>query len=292
MPHDKPVVAVEGADGHRFELIHIAAESARGTMLFLPGMGLSARQYIRFGEQLSREGISVYIHEWRGIGASNWRAGRDCNWGYRELIDDIAAARAAVRQREGTDYLLGGHSLGSQFACLSAAMSAEHCRGLVLVAGGSPYWQVFPLPMKLVMLVTMLAFPLFGKLVGYYPGKRLGFAGNEARDVMAEWARLARTGRYRPTGIDVDLEARMNALELPVLAVEMADDWFVPPGSLHWLTGKLQHCTVTEQTVHEQDPDRKADHYAWMKSPDATIASITQWHERTHTKETRYPQAG
>lgn len=289
MPHDKPVVAVENIDGHRFELIHIAAESARGTMLLLPGMGLSARQYIRFGEQLAREGISVFIHEWRGIGSSNRRAGRDCNWGYRELIDDITAARAAVRDQEGADYLLGGHSLGSQFACLSAGLSAEHCRGLVLVAGGSPYWRVFPLPIRLVVLGSMFAFPLVGRLVGYYPGKRLGFAGSEARDVMAEWTRSARTGRYRPAGIDTDLEAGMNALELPVLAVAMADDRFVPPASLQWLMGKLKNCTVSKQTMYGGSPDRKADHYAWMKSPDATVASIVQWHERVCSTETQHP---
>lgn len=277
MPHDKPVLPVATGDGHHFDLIEVAAEQPRAAMLFLPGMGLSARNYIRFAEALADLGIGVFIHEWRGIGSSDRRASRKSTWGYRELLTDIAAARRAVHERTGWDHLLAGHSLGSQFACMSAAQSPNDCHGLVLVAGGSPYWRVFPMPMKLVMIATMFAFPWIGSLIGYYPGKRVGFAGNEARGVMADWARSARSGAYRPTGVETDLEAGMARLKLPVLTVDMADDWFVPPQSLKWLTGKLTHCQLTERIIKADQIDRKTDHYAWMKQPEATARTIAEW---------------
>lgn len=277
MPHDQPVIEVAAGDGHRFELIHVPAEKPRGSLLFLPGMGLSARLFIRFARALAERGIEVFIHEWRGNGSSSRRASRRSNWRYRELLDDIEAARNAVAERSRDGYLIGGHSLGSQFACLSAAVDSVDCRGLIVVAGGSPYWRVFPWPMKAVMLATMFAFPTLGSLFGYYPGKRVGFAGNEARDVMADWARSARTGLYRPTGVDVDLEENLRRLALPVLALDMVDDWFVPEGSLDWLLGKLDGCEVARKTVEPDKPDEKADHYAWMKRPHRTTEAIAAW---------------
>lgn len=283
MPHDQPVIPVTAPDGHHFELIEVAADKPRHAMLFLPGMGMSARLFIRFAKHLAERGTSVFIHEWRGNGSSSVRASRRSNWGYRELLADIQAARSEVARRSPGDYLLAGHSLGSQFACLSAAIDARHCRGLVIVAGGSPYWRVFPWPMKAVMMATMIAFPALGSLFGYYPGKRVGFAGNEARDVMADWARSARSGRYEPTAVETDLESRLRTLHLPVLAMDMADDWFVPPGSLDWLLDKLDGCNISRQVIDAQGDERKADHYAWMKQPAASAAAIIEWLEVTAT---------
>jgi predicted alpha/beta hydrolase len=275
MPHDQPVIEVTVADGHRFELIDVPAERAAHILLFLPGMGLSARLFIPFARSLAKRGFHVYIHEWRGNGSSNRRASRDVDWGYAELLDDLAAARAAIVARGHGDLFLGGHSLGSQLACLSAALEPDGCRGLVIAAGGSPYWRVFPLPMKLVMIGVMSVFPVLGAAFGYYPGKRVGFAGNEARQVMSDWARSARSGRYEPAGVEADLEARLRELALPVLAVDMADDWFVPTGSLGWLLGKLAHCRIERETVHAEDG--KADHYAWMRHPGPTADAIERW---------------
>lgn len=277
MPHDQPVIAVEAGDGHRFELIHVAAERPRHALLFLPGMGLSARLFIRFARALAKRGTSVFIHEWRGNGSSSLRASRQTDWGYRELLDDIDAARGAVSSQAPDGYLVGGHSLGAQFSCLSAAVDPRDCRGLIVLAGGSPYWRTFPLPMKAVMATIMFAFPTLGALIGYYPGKRVGFAGNEARGVMADWARSARSGRYEPAGIDFDLEARLHALRLPVLALDMADDWFVSQGSLDWLVGKLDGCELTRRVVEAAEAGEKADHYAWMKRPDRTAEAIGEW---------------
>jgi predicted alpha/beta hydrolase len=279
MPHDQPVIAVEAPDGHRFDLIHVAADRPRQALLFLPGMGLSARLFIRFARALAHRGTSVFIHEWRGNGSSSVRASRQTNWGYRKLLDDVRAARQAVAGQSPDGYLIGGHSLGSQFACLSAAIDSRDCLGLVVLAGGSPYWRAFPLPMKAVMATIMFAFPTLGTLIGYYPGKRVGFAGNEARGVMADWARSARSGRYEPAGIDFDIEARLHALRLPVLALDMADDWFVPKRSLDYLLDKLDSCEITRQTVEAAEPGEKADHYAWMKRPDPTAEAINAWLE-------------
>jgi predicted alpha/beta hydrolase len=278
MPHNQPVVAIKTEDGHRFELIHVRAEQARQTMFLLAGMGLSARQYIGFGQALAEHGIEVFIHEWRGIGSSNVRAARICDWGYRELLEmDLNDALEAVCNRADRErVIIAGHSLGSQFACMLAAMKPEHCEALALIAGGSPYWRVFDWKMKPVMLAVIAAFPLIAGIRGHYPGKSLGFAGREARGVISGWAHSARTGEYRPDGMTTDLEAGMRKLAVPAIGINMAEDWFVPDASLHWLTGKLVGCNVEHRIIESHD-DFPADHYAWMKQPDETLKELLAW---------------
>jgi len=116
------------------------------------------------------------------------------------------------------------------------------------------------------------------RLRGYLPGRRLGFAGNEARGVVADWARSGRTGRYRAAGLDMDLEAALSALQLPVLGVRLSDDWMVPPASLHWLLGKLP---LASTELVELGPalldGQPADHFAWMKAPAAVASQIAAW---------------
>src|SRR5471030_925392 len=101
MPVEQTVLPVSSVDGSRIELlcVHPAAEWQR-LLYWLPAMGVPARHYLPLAEALAAQGVAVVVHEWRGIGSSNRRAGRRCNWGYRELLeDDLPAALSAVRAR-------------------------------------------------------------------------------------------------------------------------------------------------------------------------------------------------
>src|SRR5688572_32255015 len=107
-----PVVA---ADGHRFDLRRFAAVPGRGVarpgLLFVPALGVPAQKYDVFASRLADAGIDVAVHEWRGLASSTRRAGRGCDWGYRELFADLDASLAALG---GAARVFGGHSLGGQ----------------------------------------------------------------------------------------------------------------------------------------------------------------------------------
>jgi predicted alpha/beta hydrolase len=286
MPHAQPVIAVESADGHRFELIHIPAATPDSTLLLLPGMGLSARQYISFGQALAERSVEVFIHEWRGLGASSLRAGRNADWGYRELLDfDLGSALAEVR-KVVTDrpLIIAGHSLGAQLACLLAASHPQKADGIVIVAGGSPYWKKFPMHKGLPLYAGFHLMPLIARIVGHYPGRTLGFAGREARSVVSDWALSGSSGRYQPPDIDRDLEAEMATLTIPVLGLRMEMDWFVPEASLTWLLKKMPRCTITSQIVKASDMQGPADHYGWMTDPGATVECIGEWLETPNSE--------
>lgn len=282
MPHDQSVVQVEAGDGHRFELIEVAPPEPARTMLLLPGMGISARHYISFAECLAKHGTRTFIHEWRGNGSSGLRAGKGRDWGYRELIEvDLEAAQRAVAERAAAPVWLGGHSLGSQLACLAAARRPQSAAGLILIAGGAPFAKAFNWRMRLTLVIVYRVFPMLSGLVGHFPGKRMGFAGTEAHGVMADWARTGRTGRYDLDTLDFDAEASLRRLGCPVLTIRMEVDGWVPPASLEWLLAKLPGCRIERRVVTTEGQGTRADHFGWLEAPAASAEAFAKWIDRS-----------
>jgi predicted alpha/beta hydrolase len=263
----------------RSELICVQpVDGPKRAMYWLPAMGVPAKHYLPFAEALAAHGTAVALHEWRGIGSSDRRAGRLSDWGYRELLEtDLAAGMQEAKSRwPHATMWIGGHSLGGQLACLHASLHRHEVAGIALVASGAPYWRTFayaPLILAALALVTPLS-----KLLGYLPGRRLGFGGNEARGVIADWSRSGRTGRYAARGMPVDFEQQLAALPLPVLALRLRDDWLAPLSSLNWLLEKMPQAVLHVDVVA---PDRlagqAADHFTWMKVPDSVAAQLARW---------------
>ena len=273
------VIPVTACDGARCELLAtLPAGRWQQLLYWMPAMGMPARHYLPLAQALAVAGVAVVLHEWRGIGSSDRRAGRDCNWGYRQLLqDDLPAGMAAVRQRwPQARCWLGGHSLGGQLGLLYASLHPHDFAGMVLVASGAPYWRRFRHGW-LIGAAYALA-PWLAALVGHLPGRRIGFGGNEARGVIADWARSGRSGRYAVAGMTEDFERLLAALQLPVLALRLQQDWLGPPASLAWLLGKLGPAARRVETILRDDLDgTPADHFGWMKAPAPVAARIAGW---------------
>lgn len=121
------------------------------------------------------------------------------------------------------------------------------------------------------------ALPALTALAGYYPGDRLGFAGREAGQVMRDWAATVRSGRYLAYGGDQPLDEALAGFTRPVLGLRFSHDWLVPEASLQELLAKLG---AGEHTVESFDDTRLgavADHFRWMRRPDAVAARVAAW---------------
>ena len=271
-------IALEADDGHRFELISRVPTGATRSLLWLPALGVAARHYLPLADALAARGTAVFLHEWRGHGSSSLRAGRDCNWGYRELLQsDLAASEAAVAAAlPGLPRIAGGHSLGGQLAGCRIGLSAAAYAGLWLAGSGAPYWRAFPHRERLWLPLAYRLLPWIAERAGSLPGRRIGFGGNEARGVMRDWAGTAMGGHYRAAGVG-DLEPGMAASAVAIRAALFEQDWLAPRSSLDHLLSKFPRAATREVCSFDAATlGVAADHFAWMASPDA----VADWFSR------------
>ncbi|KGQ19948.1 hydrolase of the alpha/beta superfamily [Lysobacter dokdonensis DS-58] len=269
-------LAVAASDGHRFTLQARMPRNPRASLLWLGGMGIAARHYLPFADALAAEGIAVFAQDWRGLGSSNLRATRTSDWGYRELLmADLPASEAAIAHAlPGIERVVGGHSLGGQLACVRAGLAPESANAVWLVASGTPDFRAFPARTRWWLPGAYHLLNGIARVAGKLPGRRIGFGGEEARGVIADWSRCGLSGRYAAAGLAMDLETALHSVALPIRAVRMAHDWLAPASSLQALLGKMPNAKPAIAVVDAVAPHVRADHYAWMKHPSATAEAL------------------
>lgn len=271
---------VEAADGHRFDLLVHDLAQPRAALLWLPALGVAARHYAPLAAALAGHGVMTFLHEWRGHGSSTLRAGRRCDWGYRELLTlDIAASRQALERTLGNGTatvtrVIGGHSLGGQLASCRLALAPGDARHLWLVASGSPHWRAFPPLQRRLLPLAYRFLPWLAERCGALPGRRIGFGGRESRGVMRDWSRSALSGRYAAKGLGIDLEAALGGVDARTTGVLLEHDWYAPRSSLEALLDKMPRVQPGVALLDDRTLGARADHFHWMRHPDAVAALL------------------
>lgn len=271
--HEFPLAS---ADGHRYTLIARIPTHAHSALLWVPALGVAARHYLPLAEQLAKRGIAVFLHEWRGNGSSSLRASRQHDWGYRELLlHDLPLSHAEMmRHVPAATHVIGGHSLGGQLAACHLGQQPHAFAQLWLVGSGTPHWRTFPAPRGYALPMFYQFAPWLADWHGILPGRRLGFGGDEARSLIRDWARVGLSGRYRAAGMAEDLEAGMRQVAVPIHGVLFDDDWLAPESSLRALMAKMPASTHHVTVLHHAALGTRADHFAWMKQPQAVIDAL------------------
>jgi predicted alpha/beta hydrolase len=279
-------IATQAPDGHRWILRLYPASAPTSALLWIPALGVPASKYERMAQSLAARGITVAVHEWRGNDSSSLRPSRRCDWGYRELLTlDIPASHAQARiSVPPVPWHVGGHSLGGQLAALYLALNPQAASGLILVATGVPDVRTFKGSQRLAIALFARMVPLITHAFGYFPGEQLNWAGREAATVMRQWSGTVRRGRYNDLGLDVDAEAALAQVANPAFGIRFANDWLAPAASLEALFGKLGAGAHTRETFDEQRLSVRADHFRWMKKPDAVTEAIGNWLEAQSLK--------
>jgi len=256
----------------------------RAVVVCFPAMGVAASYYAELARALARPGICVVTAELRGIGSSSLRASRAVNFGYRELVtldlpSVIAAARAEVPDAR---LVLLGHSIGAHLSAMYASVNPGTVDALVFAAAGTSYFRCWDAPMNR----RLFGFAWFTRAVsgvlGYFPGRRFGFFGTEARRLIGEWATLTTRGRFEVRGAAQRFEDTLPTLRAPVLALSFAGDEIAPQAAVEHFLAKMPQASVTRVRMRPDELGAPAlDHFRWAKYPGAVADRIAAWLKET-----------
>ena len=284
-PPDMPAqtcetLEVSAADGTTNRLTIFPASNSTAVVLLMPAMGVRAAFYRPFAQSLAQAGWHSATADLRGIGESGVRVRQGARFGYREMVElDWPANLQRLRQRfPGLPVYLLGHSLGGQLNAMYAGLQPESVAGLIFISCGSVYFRGWGFPASLKILAQSQFLLAISEAVGYLPGDKIGFGGAEAKGVIRDWARLARSGQFKPAGTSVDYEKAMQAFSNPLLAISFSDDDFAPHASTRNLLHKLPAARATHLQLQPTELGLpKGGHFAWVKNNQRVVEHISAW---------------
>ncbi len=205
-----------------------------GTVLINPATGVLARYYHRYAAYLAGHGFTVLTYDYRGIGLSRPARLRGCgicwrDWGERDFEAVVAFARA--RDPHGSLAVVG-HSIGGFL--IGFAPSAIHVDRILTVGAQYAYWRDYAATHRWTLLLRWhVVMPVLTRVLGYFPGKRLGWLEDLPAGVAGEWSRRrARMEVSYPVAERAGILARFGAVRAPLLAIAMTDDEYATETAL------------------------------------------------------------
>ncbi|MEM7437054.1 MAG: alpha/beta fold hydrolase, partial [Myxococcota bacterium] len=239
---------------------------------------VDASYYTEFAEAMAEVGIAVALCDLRGNGTSSLRPKRGDDFGYKDIVEqDIPAAIALVQARmPGVPLYVGGHSLGGQLMLLHVAATRPRIEGIMLVACAIPYYRSWHGLTRAWVLFATALFPVVGAVLGYVPGKQLGFGGTEAKTLMRDWSRNARTARYEPIGSQVDYEAALQTLDAEFVTVNIAGDEMGPAEAVDFMFEKVPNLRGERIEARLSKPTKGA-HVRWARDSAEVVQALNGW---------------
>ncbi len=262
---------------HKDDTLH--ADTNETLILCVPAMGVAAKQYSLLIEEFANCGMSAACFDLRGNGHSSLRASRKHNFGYAALVEfDLPAAITTIKRHyPDAKLVLLGHSLGGQASTLYLSHNQDITDDLILAASCSVYYRNWPSSYKWGLLFFSQFAWLISVLFGYFPGRRLGFGGREARGVMQDWAYNARTGNYKLANSRLSYHPFPSISNLNVLAINFDDDQLAPVKATDHLLSKISPASITKLSMSGDDIGRtSANHFNWLRSPKNVAKNIVQ----------------
>ena len=278
-PETIPVIADDQVTSNL--TLYRASNYYAPVVLGMPAMGVRGSFYEPLARHFQKLGVSYACADLRGIGSSSIRASRQINFGYADIInrDYPAQVNALKLHCAGSPLWLLGHSLGGQLNALYMATHPEQVAGLILVSSCTVYYKNYPQPKRLWLSTQSLR--VISELLGYMPGKRLGFGGTEARRVIRDWARNARTGVYHLENSPLDYDKLLARVRHPVLGISLATDTYAPQEAVDHLCSKMPLSRLDRWHFEDREiSPQRLDHFSWVKNADSLSRRIVNWLEQ------------
>lgn len=257
-----------------------AKEKSDITLICLPAMGVRASFYDTFAENLNSLNYNVITTDWRGQGKSSVRASRSTNFGYENIIGDIKETiDYADTWFPNTKKVIVGHSLGGQLGSLYASRYPEEISGLVLITSCNVHYKGWEKGTAMKLRFAGNLFYPVSKVIGHFPGIKIGFGGKEARTVMKDWCNNALNGKYEITNSDYDYENALDKLSKPVLSISVESDILASKRAVENLYKKFgTSSTISHLHLNSSETGiSPLNHFSWAKEPEYFVNLVKNW---------------
>jgi predicted alpha/beta hydrolase len=270
-------ITLTASDGYRLSAAIYG--SGGKPVLIMPATGVPQSYYAKYAAYLAERGFTVLTFDYRGIGRS--RDGDVRRSGARMRDWARLDAAAAVHFLGGGALHVIGHSFGGQ--ALGLLPNAERLRAALIVGSQSGYWRHWPLLGRLWMWPAVhFALPGTARLLGYFPGSRLGFGEDLPPGVAVEWASWCRHPQYLVGALGVaDRYARLRA---PLRAYAISDDPFAPLPAVEALLALYPGARHELRRVTPRELGEKSiGHFGFFRERfrDSLWRESADWLERT-----------
>ena len=215
-----------------------------------------ARYYARFAAWLAGQGATVLTFDYRGIGESRSIPLRHLPAGWIDwgILDAEAVLAYAAGRWPDRALCAVGHSIGG-FA-LGLAESAARLERVVTVGAQFAYWRDFAADQRRGMYLKWHLFmPAVTRVLGYFPGARLGWLEDVPRGVVRDWSGMGpRFEHSVASALDpAALALRHGATRARLLAIGLTDDPFCTEAAAERLLGYYSGAERTHWRIAPAD---------------------------------------
>jgi predicted alpha/beta hydrolase len=256
-------ITVHAADGYVLHgrVWRDAAQTAalRPVVIINPATSVRSSYYARFAQFLHHHGCDVVTYDYRGIGDSRPRSlrGFSASWLDWGRLDFEAVLGWASQNFPGQPLQVVAHSVGG--VVLGLAPSNHLVSRAFSMGAQFAHWPDYAPEKRITMLLKWhVVMPVLTALLGYFPGRTLGWMEDTPRGVVRDWLATAprfedayRSGPHAMTQAErAKLADGFAAMQGPLLALGVVDDEFGTVPAIQRLLAYFKH----SHTVHLQLP--------------------------------------
>jgi predicted alpha/beta hydrolase len=265
-------ITLTTADGFTLAGMRFMTAARPKAIVVLPSaMGVKQDFYTPFAQFLAQQGFAVLTFDYRGMGLSVPEKFKRSLRGFRADLFDWAehdynaALRIARSWQEDVPLLVIGHSLGGQ---LPGLLPDNHLiDGIITIAAGSGYWRDnAPQLKRFVWFMWYFAVPLYTRLYGYFPGKRMKKVGDLPKGVIFQWAQWCRSRHYVVDGAGRPIRAGYDRIRAPVLSLSFTDDELMSRRSIDSLHDFYRNASVERFHITPDEVGaRRIGHFGFFR---------------------------
>lgn len=238
------------------------------TLVIGSALGVPCYFYYKFARFFAENGYSVVTFDYRGIYESRGSTPPGAKMSMAEWgTYDIEAALRYAREKLNTDKLFYlGHSCGGQL--LGLAPSCRNVDCITFVACQSGYWNLWPFPLNIGLLITWQFLFVLAAIFDYVPTKLLGISSLDLpRGVARQWAEWGITPGYLFNEKHKLDTSRYEEVKVPILSYDFDDDILLAPArSVKALLSKYPAADIQERHVQHKSLNlKKIGHFGFFK---------------------------